>query len=175
VNDYAKLQIEKYVKTHGREVNDNPREPPKILNDLIQYEQLKDEMSGLFLSSPGVDQDVMSASEIDEIFEWLKKAESVHEEQHRFKLLEHYVITFEQKPGWKMDAYQFDTAAGQTRFIGKVFRPDGKHYGSFSVMEIIWNRLLGLVDHAERGGKGCHCINCDRLHYDGILLQRTMN
>lgn len=64
---------------------------------------------------------------------------------------------------------------GQTRFIGKVFRPDGKHYGSFSVMEIIWNRLLGLVDHGERGGKGCHCINCDRLHYDGILLQRTTN
>lgn len=123
-------------------MTDNSREPPKILNDLIQYEQLKDEMSGLFLSSPGVDQDVMSASEIDEIFGWLKKAETVHEEQHRFKLLEHYIITFEQKPGWKMDAYQFDTTAGQTRFIGKIFRPDGKHYGSFSVMEIIWNRLL---------------------------------
>lgn len=104
------------LRPHRREVNDNSHEPPKILNNLIQYEQLKDEMSGLFLSSPGVDQDVMSASEIDEIFEWLKKAETVHEEQHRFKLLEHYVITFEQKPGWKMDAYQFDTAAWTDTF-----------------------------------------------------------
>jgi hypothetical protein len=52
---------------------DNGDIPPKLISDLIQYEQLKDEMSGLFLSSPGVDQDVMSQSEVDEIFEWLKR------------------------------------------------------------------------------------------------------
>ena len=156
-------------------MTDNGDIPPKLISDLIQYEQLKDEMSGLFLSSPGVDQDVMSQSEIDEIFEWLKKTETNHEKTQRFKLLEHYIITFEQKPGWKIDAYQFDTAAGQTRFICRVFRPDGKHYSSFSVMGIIWNRLLGLVDHEQHGGKDCHCINCNRLLYDGILIQRITN
>ena len=81
---------------------DNGDIPPKLISDLIQYEQLKDEMSGLFLSSPGVDQDVMPQSEVDEIFEWLKKTETNHEKTRRFKLLEHYIITFEQKPGWKM-------------------------------------------------------------------------
>ena len=40
-------------------MTDNRNIPPKLISDLIQYEQLKDEMSGLFLSSPGVDQDVM--------------------------------------------------------------------------------------------------------------------
>ena len=148
-------------------------DPPKIISDLLQYEKLKDEMSGLFLSSPGVDQDVMSQSEIDEIFEWLRSAENDFEKMPRFKLLEHYIVTFEQKPCWKIDAYQFYTTAGQTRFICKVFRPDGKHYGSFSVMGIIWNRLLGLVDHDRREGKDCHCINCDRSSYDGIIIQRT--
>ena len=78
-------------------MTDNGNIPPTLISDLIQYEQLKDEMSGLFLSSPGVDQDVMSQSEIDEIFEWLKKTETNHEKTQRFKLLEHYIITFEQK------------------------------------------------------------------------------
>lgn len=54
-------------------MTDNGNIPPKLISDLIQYEQLKDEMSGLFLSSPG---DVMSQSEVDEIFEWLKKTET---------------------------------------------------------------------------------------------------
>ena len=88
----------------------------------------------------------MSQSEVDEIFEWLKKTETKHEKTRRFKLMEHYIITFEQKPGWKMEGYQFDTTVGQTRFICRVFRPDGKHYSNFSVMGIIWNRLLRLVD-----------------------------
>ena len=156
-------------------MTDNKHNPPKLIGDLIQYEQLKNEMSGLFLSSAGVDQDVMSRLEIDGVFEWLENPESNYEETQRFRLLEHYIITFEQKPGWKIDAYQFDTAAGQTRFICKVFSPDGKHYDSFSVMGIVWNRLLGLVDHDQHKGKDCHCINCDRLLYDGILLQRITN
>ena len=54
-------------------MTDNGDIPLKLISDLIQYEQLKDEMSGLFLSSPGVDQDVMPQSEVDEIFEWLKR------------------------------------------------------------------------------------------------------
>lgn len=49
-------------------MTDNEHAPPKLIGDLIQYEQLKNEMSGLFLSSTGVDQDVMSRLEIDEIF-----------------------------------------------------------------------------------------------------------
>ena len=95
---------------------DNGDIPPKLISDLIQYEQLKDEMSGLFLSSPGVDQDVMPQSVVDEIFEWLKKTETNIEKTRRFKLLEHYIITFEQKPGWKMEAYQFDTVCWTNPF-----------------------------------------------------------
>ena len=82
------------LSAYSDEMIDNGDIPPKLISDLIQYEQLKDEMSGLFLSSPGVDQDVMPQSEVDEIFEWLKKTETNHENSRRFKLMEHYMIAW---------------------------------------------------------------------------------
>jgi hypothetical protein len=52
----------------------------------------------------------------------------------------------------------------------KIFRPSGDAYGCLSVSEVTWSGVLGLNYHSQYEGKDCHCVNCDRWNYDGIVF-----
>ena len=146
---------------------------PRLVKDLLECDELKDFMVGLAISS-GADEKLVNLpqSKLDETYEWFRTAEANNETGPPSNILRHYNITFEQKSGWEIDAYHFESAPGYRRLMCKIFRPSGDAYGCLSVSEVTWSGVLGLNYHSQYEGKDCHCVNCDRWNYDGIVFQR---